>query len=300
MTLYSISRVAKPRVYLKFTFGIILLSMIWIVWTGLKTARTVRVKLKQDHEVLKQRMNSSADIPGSHTARAVINFKLKPGLGYSMKLIKTSEDYPAKHLNFLRFDVMVKLVYAFYYSLHSFVPDIFTHAYSEHLRVWNGFREKCRYMHSQWFDANVPCKNKGSLKDFVSSFHKTIDSIRPHGFQSNISQIPANKNGVIFNGAHRLAASTILSKNATFQYFNTLIAYNMNYLFFEKIGLQKYISDFVMLERMKIQLNLLQVSSKVFILSVFSDNRNKDDSARKIVSQNVPRTTGFYMKRAYQ
>ena len=296
MTLNSMTRIAKPR-YLKFLVGITLLSMMWIVWAGLMTARTAHVKQKPDSEDLMQRMNSSADNAGNHFARPA-NFKLKPGSGYSMQLINSSEDHPANHLNFLRFDVMVKLVYAFYYSEHNFVPDIFMHAYREHLRVWNGLRENCGYKHPQWFDATVPCKNKSGFNDFVSSFHNTINSIRAYGFQSNTSQIPTNKNGVIFNGAHRLAAATILSKNVTFQYFNTPIAYDMNYLLLEKKGLQRYISDLVMLEWMKLQVKLSQVSSKVFIMSVFSDSRNNDNSVRKIVSQKCSKDNGIlYEKR---
>ena len=289
MTINSMTRI--PR-FLKFTVGLTLLSMMWIVWAGLMTARTAHVKLKPDSEVSMQQMNSSADNAANHFPRAA-NFKMKPGSGYSMQLINSSEDHPANHLSFLRFDVMVKLAYAFYYSEHNFVPDIFMHAYREHLRVWNGFQENCWYKHPQWFDATVPCKNKSGFNDFVSSFHNTINSIRAHGFQSNRSQIPTNKNGVIFNGAHRLAAATILSKNVTFQYFNTPIAYDFNYLFFEKKGLQRYISDLVMLEWMKLQVKLPQVSSKVFIMSIFSDSRNNDNSVRKIVSQKCSKDNGI-------
>ena len=67
--------------------------------------------------------------------------------------------------------------------------------------------------------------------------------------------------------------------------FNTSARFKWNYLFFKKIGLKRNISDLAMLEWMKLQLKLPQVSRKVFILSIFSDSRSMDDSVRKIVSQ---------------
>ena len=260
MVMFRMSRIVKPR-YFRKAVVITLLTTIWVAWIVLAHVRTVNFK-RLSPEFHMQPINSSMNIPGDH-------------------------------LNFLRFDVIVKLVYAYYYSKHNFVPDIFTHAYREHLQVWNKFKESCKNTHPQWFDASVPCKNKTSENDFVSSFHNTIDSIREYGFEPNTSQIPTDVNGVILNGAHRLAAATILSQNATFQYFNTSTLNKWSYLYFEEKGLQKNISDLVMLEWMKLQLNLPQVASKVFILSVFSDSRNKDDSVRKIVSQKCSKDNGI-------
>ena len=291
---------------------------------------TVTVKLQSDSRFLKQVINSSAYNPRGHYAHTVsfkrtpvsadstqlikstpyyasnhndraVNFKLKPASGYSMQLLNTSQDIPGNHLNCLRFDVIFKLVYAYYYySMDRFVPNIFKHAYLEHQRAWGQFKESCRNMFSHWFDARLPCKDKNGANDFIESFHNTIDSIREHGFESNKSRIPTDKNGVILNGAHRLAAATILSKNATFEYFDTSTMYKWNYLFFEKLGVQRNISDLVMLEWMKLQLKLPQVAIKVFILSVFLGNQNNDDdnSVRKIVSQKCSKDNGIlYEKR---
>ena len=162
----------------------------------------------------------------------------------------------------------------------------------------NKFREPCRNNYAQSFDAKVPCKDKSGESDFISTFHNTIDSIRAHGFLSNSSQIPTDDNGIILNGAHRLAAAIILSKNATFQYLKISFKYNWNYLYFERKGLHRNISDLVMLEWMKIQLKLPRVPNKVFILSLFSVSRNKDDSVRKVVSQICSKDNGIlYEKR---
>lgn len=90
----------------------------------------------------------------------------------------SSVENPGDHLHFLRFDVMVKLVYAYYYSVYGFVPEVFVHAYTEHLGVWNQFYETCDNVQPHWFDVNAPCRNKTSSIDFISSFKNTIDNIR--------------------------------------------------------------------------------------------------------------------------
>ena len=262
MAMFNMSKVVKPRYFRKAVI-ITLLTTVWLVWLVMVNVRSV--SFKRNHEP-----------------------ELQP-----MQLINSSTGVPGNHLNFLRFDVIVKLVYAYYYSKHNFVPDIFAHAYKEHLLVWNKFKESCRNTHPEWFDANAACKNKTTEDDFLSSFHNTIDSIREFGFKPNASQIPTDVNGVILNGAHRLAAATILSQNATFQYFNTSTLNKWSYLFFEEKGLQRNISDLVMLEWMKLQLKLPQVASKAFIVSIFSDNRNKDADARRIVSEKCSRDNGI-------
>ena len=264
-------------------------------------AQTISFKRTPGSAVSTQLIKSSAYHASNHNARTA-NFKLKPASGYSKQLLNTSEDIPGNHLNCLRFDVIFKLVYAYYYySMDEFVPNIFKHAYLEHQRAWNQFKESCRTNTlSHWFDARLPCKDKNGANDFIESFHNTIDSIREHGFESKKSRIPTDKNGVILNGAHRLAAATILCKNATFEYFDTLTMNKWNYLFFEKLGVQRNISDLVMLEWMKLQLKLPQVASKVFILSVFIGNQNNDDdnSVRKIVSQKCSKDNGILYEKS--
>ena len=267
MPLLSMSRIAKPRCMRK------AIVITFIMSTSLACMALINVGPKSPSHL--------------HVDKEVV-----------IQVINSSTDNPGNHLNFLRFDVIVKLVYAYYYSMHNFVPDVFAHAYKEHLRVWNKFQESCKNNMPQWFDASLPCKNKTSEDDFVLSFHSTIDSIREHGFESNTSQIPTDMNGVILNGAHRLAAATILSKNATFQYFNTSSLNKWGYLFFEKEGLQRNTSDLVMLEWMKLQLKLPEVTTKVFILSVFSDSRDKDDNVRQIVSQKCSKDKGILYEKS--
>lgn len=50
---------------------------------------------------------------------------------------------------------------------------------------------------------------KSKVSDYIDSFYQLIDSIKNKGFNRNFS-IPIDKNGVILNGAHRLAAAIAL------------------------------------------------------------------------------------------
>ena len=207
--------------------------------------------------------------------------------------LNITTEYAGNFLHWQRFDVIIKMVYAFFYSTNKHVPDIFERAYTEHLRVWNKFLEYCSNIQPYWFDSVVPCQEKKKKTDFVSSFHNTITSIQKNGFRSDASQIPVDKGGIALNGAHRVAAATVLSKNATFQHVNTSYVEDWDYQFFQKLGLSKNLTDISMLEWMKIQLDLPRLTSKVFILSVFSTDQAKDKDMRKIVLEKCSSDKGI-------
>ena len=208
------------------------------------------------------------------------------------KALITRTEYAGNFLHWQRFDVIIKMVYAFFYSTNKHVPDIFERAYTEHLRVWNRFLESCSKP-PYWFDSIVPCQEKKNKSDFVSSFHNTITSIQKNGFRSDASQIPVDKGGIILNGAHRVAAATVLSKNVTFQHVNTSYVEDWDYQYYQKLGLSKTLTDISMLEWMKIQLDLTRLTSKVFILSVFSTDPGKDKDMRKIVLEKCSKDKGI-------
>ncbi|MDB4458979.1 glycosyltransferase family 25 protein [bacterium] len=100
---------------------------------------------------------------------------------------------PVSLLSSCRIDVMGKLLYAQAYlnEWKSPFPEIL---YKEHLRVWNGFKEKLN-------------PEKNCYDAFKQVFNQVLDSIRTHGFDSSVSTIPLNPSGGILNGSHRLAAS---------------------------------------------------------------------------------------------
>ncbi|MHA1941903.1 MAG: glycosyltransferase family 2 protein, partial [Candidatus Hodarchaeales archaeon] len=101
----------------------------------------------------------------------------------------------ALYLNANRFDIAAKVLYAdsIYNKTNSkFAKEL----YLEHLKVWNNFHEK------------NPAKS--SPEEFITSFHKTLDSIDQNGFNKS-EAVPVILNSAI-NGAHRIASCIVLDK----------------------------------------------------------------------------------------
>jgi hypothetical protein len=94
-----------------------------------------------------------------------------------------------------RFDVHIKYLYA--KALEDGEDlQLFRRIYSEHLRVWNGFRE----LHPP----------KHSFADFDNSFKAILKSIRRFGFSPRISLIPVcEAEWYPVNGSHRIAAAML-------------------------------------------------------------------------------------------
>lgn len=211
--------------------------------------------------------------------------------------LKTISENPGDHLHWLRFDVIFKLVYAYFYTLEQKVPSVIEDAYIEHIYIMNKFLESCRSLPSWWFDADQPCKNKHSKDDFLTAFQNTLKSIQQNGFMSNASQIPVGKYGYVLNGAHRLSASIILSINATFQYFNDLKMYKYDYPVFERKNQTVDFSSLVVLEWMRIQLKLPRVTRKVSIMSLFVDDPSKERQMLAIVQERCSVDRGVLFER---
>ncbi|XP_045159481.2 uncharacterized protein LOC123524927 [Mercenaria mercenaria] len=190
---------------------------------------------------------------------------------------------PSNYLQSDRFDLIIKMVYAYFYAHKNQVPQVVQVAYAEHLRVWNNFKEYCNKRDKSWFDGKLPCRNKNKKSDFILSFHKTIESTKNLGFNSSMSRIPIDRSGFLLNGAHRLAAAVILSEDASFEHHKYTRRFHWGYKFFKSQGMLEMELNVVMLEWMKIQLKLKFLNKTVSIISVFSNNRGKDKAMREIV-----------------
>ena len=100
---------------------------------------------------------------------------------------------PSSHLlNPRRFDLMAKIIYAKLKDT-GINSDWGRKLYLEHIRVLNGFSEG---------DGS----GKTSPETFIDAFDAVIDSIRDKGFSDRISLVPIDRNNVIIDGAHRVAA----------------------------------------------------------------------------------------------
>ena len=174
---------------------------------------------------------------------------------------------PSNFLLSSRFDIIVKIIYANFYSQYGFVPQIVQDAYTEHIRVWNHFIED----------------KKKSKTDFINAFNKTIDSIKANGFVSEYGSIPVCENGFPRNGAHRIAASVVLSENVTVKQVKQNPHHMFNYLFFLRIGFKIELADIVMMQWMTIQQQLPIENKMVFILSLISNKSGFRDKIYQTV-----------------
>ena len=189
---------------------------------------------------------------------------------------------PANYLLSSRFDLIIKTVYAYFYSRNRLVPEIFRNAYAEHIRVWNNFKED----------------KKRNKSDFITGFHDTINSIQKNGFISDHNMIPVDKRGFPFNGAHRIAASIVLSTNATFRHLDSIFDAYWNYRYFIDKGLGMNLMDPVMLEWMNIQRRMPGLTKTVFILSLFSNNSQHDEAVFKIIKEKCSKDHDILYQRA--
>ena len=145
------------------------------------------------------------------------------------------------------------------------IPQCILLSYTEHLRVWNGFKEYCDDKDPRMNDYYKSCKPKNSAEDFLTSYHNLIENLRNYGFNPSKSSIPVDVNGFLLNGAHRLASSIVCIQH-----------------------LQKRVIETVVLEYLKIQLHL-NLTSQVSMLSLFSKNEDKEKHMRSILRNKCSR-----------
>jgi hypothetical protein len=87
------------------------------------------------------------------------------------------------------------------------IPQCILLSYTEHLRVWNGFKEFCDDKDPRMNDYYKSCKPKNSTEGILALYHNHINNLRNYGFNPSKSSIPVDVNGFLINGAHRLASS---------------------------------------------------------------------------------------------
>ena len=102
-----------------------------------------------------------------------------------------------------RYDVLAKYIYARLRELGAQTSWGYE-MYDAHLHVWGNYTEGYPY--------------KNGIKNFIDSFHDTLDSIKEHGFDHKKSCIPVRiDTKVALNGAHRIAASLLYHPNIPIQ-----------------------------------------------------------------------------------
>lgn len=136
------------------------------------------------------------------------------------------------YLHANRFDLIIKIVYIYFHVVIKHIPQCILLSYTEHIRVWNGFKEFCNDKDRRMNDYYKACKQKNSKEDFLKSYHNLTDNLRNHGFNPYTSSIPVDVNGFLINGAHRLASIIVLSQSACVQHLSYKKVFMVDYKFF--------------------------------------------------------------------
>lgn len=142
------------------------------------------------------------------------------------------ETVPARSLlHPLRFDLFAKL---FYISNRVQDPFIARKVYIKHIMTFNpDGREPGR-------------KDKDSLEKFIIVFNQLIDHFANEEFDSTQSIVPVGKNGIILDGAHRVAALSYYNKQITIARFDSVEPKCMfDYHYFLARGLPRSICDII-------------------------------------------------------
>ena len=117
---------------------------------------------------------------------------------------------PISLLRWDRFDILIKRAYALHVLEHGgsgAQPGAFAlAAFTEHLRVWNHFVERCGTPSAQAAHTSN-CTKKHGAEEFVHSFHSLILGMRSNGYDEKAAPPIPVCGDVAVNGHHRIAAA---------------------------------------------------------------------------------------------
>ncbi len=146
-------------------------------------------------------------------------------------------------LNIMRFDLFAKL---YYISNINSNRDRALKVYVAHIMAFNP-------------DGHEPGRDdKNGVSDFVIAFDAIIDHFKDHSFDERISVIPVDKDGIILDGSHRVAALAYFDKDVTIAQYNDVESkclFDFNY--FKDRGLSWDVCDIIASEMVKWCDNLL-------------------------------------------
>ena len=137
-----------------------------------------------------------------------------------------------KLLDVSRFDLFAKLYYI-EQKESGHVSDA-EYVYFDHIKAFNP-------------DLKEPGRDdKNSLGDFQTAFDKLINTFRCEEYDSKISIIPVSENGIILDGAHRVAAAAYFGKEVTIARFRGVFPKcAFDYQYFMNRGLHWEVADII-------------------------------------------------------
>lgn len=135
-----------------------------------------------------------------------------------------------------RFDLFAKLYYAANISTNR---EYALKVYTEHIKAFNP-------------DGKEPGRDdKNGVGDFIEAFNSLIEHFSTAEFDESVSIIPVDRNGIILDGAHRVAALALYDKDVVIAQFDDVVAKaKFDYNYFKDRGLSWEICDVIALEMM--------------------------------------------------
>lgn len=177
----------------------------------------------------------------------------------------------------LRFDLFAKL----YYAKHrDDDPTKARHIYIEHIKAFNP-------------DGREPGRDdKISFEDFIRIFDSLLDYFKENNFDEKESIVPLSSNGIILDGAHRVAALAYYNKEITIARFNGVVSVcQFDYLYFKMRGLSQEVSDTIAKE-------ILNWTPYCFVACLWP--KMGDDKKKEMAIDRIKRfSTVFYAKKLH-
>ncbi len=162
--------------------------------------------------------------------------KLNPHL-IRRKIVDLTDGFEVKNLDPKtlvtadRFDLIAKYIYALFWK-SKIESDWGTRLYCNHIRAFNSYEER---------DGS----NKIGKNAFLSSFDDLLESIAKNGFSDDFSLVPISSEGVLIDGAHRIAACLAYGQDITCLQINNIISRQYNYSYFLDRGMGTRYADHI-------------------------------------------------------
>jgi len=169
---------------------------------------------------------------------------------------------PKNLMSSARFDIIPKFLYAEFRAFEIDSPWA-RRIYEAHLQAFNECREG---------DGS----GKSRIEDFTAAFDDLLESVRSSGFVPDRSLIPMDGNGVIIDGAHRVAACLLYDRKVEGVTFD-MHAGNFNFEYFLRKGLDPDHCD-------AIALKYVRINPNAFIATVFPSAVGREQEIRDILT----------------
>lgn len=205
---------------------------------------------------------------GNHSSLEQVLDKLNPHLLTLRTLpldksVQLATIDPKDLLTGSRFDIVPKLLYAEYRELR--IDSLWARkVYEAHIHAFNGCQEG---------DGS----GKSGIGAFIAAYNTLLDSIKAVGFDPTLSLVPVDRNGIVIDGAHRVAACIQYHRKINTVTFE-MNANSYNYEFFLDKGLDQEYCDAVALE-------YCRLNPRSYIVSVFPSAVGNEQDVRSILEQ---------------